>query len=158
MFASEGLLMGIMSLVIGLSLGILFSKLFLMLLAKVALLNMRINFFISVKAIVETVVAYLVILFITFLKGYIDVVRTNLIDLINTLKKSEELPKINYLKGIASLMVIGAAYYIAVIMASSGWKSPLMDSDSGRYRHLLAVWFSFINDYQVLHKQKKVFV
>jgi len=71
---------GIMSLVIGLSLGILFSKLFLMLLAKVALLNMRINFFISVKAIVETVVAYLVILFITFLKGYIDVVRTNLID------------------------------------------------------------------------------
>jgi len=126
MFASEGLLMGIMSLVIGLSLGILFSKLFLMLLAKVALLNMRINFFISVKAIVETVVAYLVILFITFLKGYIDVVRTNLIDLINTLKKSEELPKINYLKGIASLMVIGAAYYIAVNYGKFGFGKALL--------------------------------
>jgi len=117
---------GIMSLVIGLSLGILFSKLFLMLLAKVALLNMRINFFISVKAIVETVVAYLVILFITFLKGYIDVVRTNLIDLINTLKKSEELPKINYLKGIASLMVIGAAYYIAVNYGKFGFGKALL--------------------------------
>jgi len=46
MFASEGLLLGIMSLVIGLLLGTLFSKLFLMLLAKVALLNMRINFFV----------------------------------------------------------------------------------------------------------------
>jgi len=85
---------------------------------------MRINFFISVKAIVETVVAYLVILFITFLKGYIDVVRTNLIDLINTLKKSEELPKINYLKGIASLMVIGAAYYIAVNYGKFGLEKP----------------------------------
>ena len=35
-FASEGLLLGIMSLVIGLLLGTLFSKLFLMLLAKAA--------------------------------------------------------------------------------------------------------------------------
>jgi len=68
----------------------------------------------------------LVILFITFLKGYIDVVRTNLIDLINTLKKSEELPKINYLKGIASLMVIGAAYYIAVNYGKFGFGKALL--------------------------------
>ena len=125
-FASEGLLLGIMSLLIGLLLGMLFSKLFLMLLAKAALLNMRIDFFISGKAIVETVIVYSVILFITFLKGYIDIIRTNLVDLMNTLKKAEELPKVNYLKGIASLVVIGIAYYIAVNYGRFGFGKALL--------------------------------
>ncbi|SHD78147.1 FtsX-like permease family protein [Schnuerera ultunensis] len=43
-FASEGLLLGIMSVIFGLGAGILFSKLFMMMLAKVALLNIRISF------------------------------------------------------------------------------------------------------------------
>ena len=126
MFASEGLLLGIMSLIIGLLLGTLFSKLFLMLLAKAALLNMRIDFFISVKAIIETVIVYSVILFLTFFKGYIDIIRTNLVDLMNTLKRAEELPKINYLKGIASLIVIGTAYYIAVNYGKFGFGRSLL--------------------------------
>ena len=75
-FALEGLLLGIMSLIIGLLLGTLFSKLFLMLLAKAALLNMRIDFFISKEAIVETIIVYLIILFIAFLKGYLSILYT----------------------------------------------------------------------------------
>jgi len=125
-FAAEGLLLGIMSLVVGLLLGVLFSKLFLMLLAKAALLNMRINFFISEKAIIETVAVYSVILFITFLKGYLDIIKTSLIDLMNTLKKAEELPKVNYLKGIASLIIIGVAYYIAVNYGKFGFGTAFM--------------------------------
>lgn len=113
-FASEGLLLGILSLAIGLIVGILFSKLFMMILAKVALLDMTIKFFISKKAIVGTIIAYSIILTITFLKGYFDIVRTNLIDLLNSLKKEEELPKVNYFKGIASIIIIGVAYFIAV--------------------------------------------
>lgn len=46
-FASEGLLLGILSLAIGLIIGILFSKLFMMILAKAALLDITIKFFIS---------------------------------------------------------------------------------------------------------------
>ena len=45
-FASEGLLLGLLSLIIGLAVGILFSKLFLMILAKVALLDIKIDFYI----------------------------------------------------------------------------------------------------------------
>src|SRR5699024_4536854 len=48
-FASEGLLLGILSLATGLILGVLFSKLFMMVLAKVALLNITFEFFISKK-------------------------------------------------------------------------------------------------------------
>lgn len=126
MFALEGLLLGIMSLVMGLLLGTLFSKLFLMLLAKAALLKMRIDFFISKKALIETIIVYSVILFIAFLKGYINIIRTNLIDLMNTLKKVEELPKVNYLKGFASLIIIGVAYYIAVNYGKFGFGNALL--------------------------------
>ena len=125
-FASEGLLLGIMSLAIGLFLGILFNKLFLMLLAKAALLNMRIDFFISKNAIVETVIVYSIVLLIAFLKGYFDIIRTNLIDLMNTLKKTEEFPKVNYLKGFASLIIIGVAYYIAVNYGKFGFGNALL--------------------------------
>ncbi|MCF6463473.1 FtsX-like permease family protein [Clostridium sp. Cult1] len=125
-FASEGLLLGIMSVIFGLGVGILFSKLFMMMLAKVALLNIRIGFFISKKAFIETITIYSIILGITFLKGYLDIIRTNLIDLMNSLKKEEELPKINYFKGIVSIVIIGIAYYIAINYKRFGFGTSLM--------------------------------
>lgn len=125
-FASEGLLLGILSVIFGLGIGILFSKLFMMMLAKVALLNIRIDFFVSKKAILETIILYSIILGITFLKGYLDIIRTNLIDLMNSLKKEEELPKVNYFKGIVSIIIIGVAYYIAINYERFGFGTALM--------------------------------
>ena len=125
-FASEGLLLGILSLAIGLIIGILFSKLFMMILAKAALLDITIKFFISKKAILSTVIAYSIILIITFLKGYIDIIRTDLIDLMNSLKKEEELPKVNYFKGIASIIIIGVAYFVAINYKKIGFGTAFM--------------------------------
>lgn len=136
-FASEGLLLGMLSLVIGLIVGILFSKLFMMILAKVALLDMTIKFFISKKAIVGTIIAYSIILTITFLKGYFDIVRTNLIDLLNSLKKEEELPKVNYFKGIASIIIIGVAYFIAINYEKLGFDTTFLVTV------LLIVWGTY---------------
>lgn len=125
-FASEGLLLGLLSLIIGLGVGILFSKLFMMILAKVALLNMKIDFFISKKAIIGTIIVYSIILMFTFLKGYISIIRSNLIDLINSLKKEEELPKVNYFKGIVSIIIIGIAYYVAINYEKFGFGTSLL--------------------------------
>jgi len=125
-FASEGLLLGLLSLIIGLGVGILFSKLFMMILAKVALLNMKIDFFISKKAIIGTIIVYSIILMFTFLKGYISIIRSNLIDLINSLKKEEELPKVNYFKGIVSIIIIGIAYYVAINYEKIGFGTSLL--------------------------------
>ncbi len=136
-FASEGLLLGSMSLIIGLMAGIVFSRLFMMILAKVALLDIRIKFFLSPKVLVETTVIYLIILSFTFLKGYIDILRTELIDLMNTLKKEEELPKVNYGRGLASIVIIGAAYYIAKSYADLGFAKALMAAV------LLIIWGTY---------------
>ncbi|MBU5676407.1 ABC transporter permease [Alkaliphilus sp. MSJ-5] len=136
-FASEGLLLGTLSVIIGLAIGIVFSKLFMMMIAKIALLNITIEFFISKKAVFSTIIVYSVILGITFLKGYFQVIRTNLIDLLNSLKKEEELPKINYFKGIASIIIIGIGYYIAINYEILGFGNTLMVTI------LLTIWGTY---------------
>lgn len=136
-FASEGLLLGTLSVIIGLGIGIVFSKLFMMMIAKIALLNITIQFFISKKAVFSTIIVYSVILGITFLKGYFQVIRTNLIDLLNSLKKEEELPKINYFKGIASIIIIGIGYYIAINYEILGFEVTLMVTI------LLTIWGTY---------------
>lgn len=120
-FALEGLLLGIASLVSGLILGILFNKLFMMLLAKAALLDIRIDFYIPKNAIIETTIIYSIIFVITFIKGFVDVIRTDLIDLMNSLKKEEALPKINYYKGISSIVILAIAYWCAINYAKIGF-------------------------------------
>lgn len=85
-----------------------------MMLAKVAILNMKISFFISSKAIIETTVAFFIIFFVNSVLGYINIVRSKLIDLLNASKREERLPKVNYIKGLLSLIFISVGYYFAL--------------------------------------------
>jgi len=114
-FAIETLFLGLTSIIVGLGLGMLLGKLFMMALAKVALLSMTISFFVSIKGLAETAVTFLILFIITAIKGYFDITRSNLIDLFNALRKEEGMPKANYLKGILSLVLIGVGYYVSVI-------------------------------------------
>ncbi|MCB2305740.1 ABC transporter permease [Clostridium estertheticum] len=113
-YSIELIFMGITATAVGLILGVVFCKLFLMMLAKVALLNMKIGFFISTKAIIQTTVAFFVIFFVNSVLGYINIVRSKLIDLINASKREERLPKVNYVKGLLSLICISVGYYFAL--------------------------------------------
>lgn len=111
MFSIEIFFVGVLSIAVGLFLGVLFSKLFMMLLIKVSILNVKINFYFSFKALVEAAGTFLVLFILTSIKGYIDVVRSKLIELFNASRKEEEAPKVNYFKGILSIILIGTAYY-----------------------------------------------
>lgn len=111
MFSIEIFFVGIVSIVLGLFLGVLFSKLFMMLLVKVSILNVKINFYFSFKALIEAAATFLVLFIITSINGYVDVVRSKLIELFNASRKEEEAPKVNYFKGVLSIVLIGIAYY-----------------------------------------------
>lgn len=114
MFAAEIFIMGVVSLAAGLFIGILVSKLFVMLLSKIALLNVVISFYISYKALLETTGIFLLIFLLVSLKGYVNISRSKLIDLFNAAKKEEELPKINHVKALLSIVIIGVGYYFAL--------------------------------------------
>ena len=124
-FASENILLGLVSLVLGLGLGILFSKLFMMLLSKVALLDIIFRFQISKEAIFITIGTFLLIFILSFVKGYIEIIRMNLIDLINASKKEEEAPKGSIVKGLLSLAVILLAYVVALRYKDIGFQISL---------------------------------
>ncbi|MFL0197215.1 FtsX-like permease family protein [Clostridium sp. WILCCON 0269] len=112
-YSIEFIFIGITAIALGLFLGIIFCKLFLMMLAKVAIMNMKIEFFISYRAIAETAVTFFIIFSINSILGYINIIRTKLIDLLNASKREEAYPKVSYIKGILSLVCIGMGYYFA---------------------------------------------
>ncbi|WP_406543493.1 FtsX-like permease family protein [Clostridium ljungdahlii] len=113
-YALEGFLQGLLSIVIGSFVGILFSKLFIMILCKVAFLDVKINFFISVHALIETIITFLIIFFIISVLGYFNIVRSKLIDLFNASRKQEGLPKLSKFKAAASIIIILIAYGMCI--------------------------------------------
>ncbi|AZV59050.2 FtsX-like permease family protein [Clostridium sp. AWRP] len=113
-YALEGFLQGLLSIVIGSFIGILFSKLFIMLLCKVAFLDVKINFFVSVHALIETIITFLIIFFIISVLGYFNIVRSKLIDLFNASRRQEGLPKLSKFKAAASIIIILIAYGMCI--------------------------------------------
>ncbi|MGH4122731.1 MAG: FtsX-like permease family protein [Clostridium sp.] len=113
-YSIELIFMGITATAAGLLLGIVFCKLFLMMLAKVAILNMTIGFFISTKAIIKTALTFFAVFFVNAVLGYINISRSKLIDLFNASKREERLPKVNYVKGLLSLICMSVGYYFAL--------------------------------------------
>ncbi|MBP3039281.1 ABC transporter permease [Bacillaceae bacterium Marseille-Q3522] len=111
-YAIEVLFIGMASVAAGLLLGVIFNKLFLMMLAKVSLLNMTVRFSLSTETLLETGITFIVIFFLNSLLGYINIARSKLIDLFHASNREEQLPKANYVKGILAVILIGTGYYL----------------------------------------------
>lgn len=112
-FAIESLFLGITAVGAGLLTGILMSKLFFMALARMALLNVTIDFFIPVNGIYELLITFGIIFLALSARNFISVVRSRLIDLINDSKKEEGTPRLKAVRGILSILFIGLGYYIS---------------------------------------------
>ncbi|MEN8907699.1 MAG: FtsX-like permease family protein [Clostridiales bacterium] len=110
-FAIEDMILGSFSLLLGILSGIIFQKAFLMLLIKVSEIKYEINFFISYKAIAITLVVFVIIFFISTTRGFISILRSNIIDLINAKKHEDKNLKTRYLTGIFSVLLIIISYY-----------------------------------------------
>lgn len=113
-YALEGFLMGLVSIVVGIFTGVLFSKLFIMILCKIAFLDVKINFFVSMHGLIETIITFLIIFLFISIVGYFNIVKSKLIDLFNASRKQEGLPKLSYFKAIGSIIIIGTAYILCI--------------------------------------------
>ncbi|MBU3137344.1 ABC transporter permease [Clostridium gasigenes] len=115
-FAIESLFLGATSIFSGLAFGVIFSKLFFMLLAKSIILNVEIPFKISLKAIFIVILVFSCIFAILGYKKYRVVKKSKLIDMINATKQKESLPKLRYIKGILGVVLILAGYLVGVMI------------------------------------------
>lgn len=113
-FAIESILIGGLSLLIGLFIGILFSKLFFMLLSKAMLLEEEFPFSISIQAIIQLVIVFGIIFLVLGIKNYRVVKKSQLIKMLNAAKEKPSPPNFNYKKGILGVLLIAAGYVIAL--------------------------------------------
>ncbi|MEM1494245.1 FtsX-like permease family protein, partial [Bacillus velezensis] len=113
-FAIESILIGSLSLLMGLLIGILFSKLFLMLLSKSMTLGGEIPFSISAQAIIQLIIVFGIIFVMLGMKNYRVVKKTQLINMLNASKAKPSPPKYNYIKGFTGLVLIAAGYIVAL--------------------------------------------
>lgn len=110
----ESLITAALSLVFGLALGIIFSKL-----AELGLLNMlggEINYRVRIDAesVTRTLGLYAVIFALIWLSTVIRVGRSSAVALLRSESVGEKPPKANWALGLAGLVILAAAYYLAV--------------------------------------------
>ncbi|MDV4151814.1 ABC transporter permease [Clostridium sp. AL.422] len=111
----ENMLIGLISLVIGILLGSLLSKLFLDLLMKIMGLKLNVYFEISPKAIIDTAFIFLVIVLYTSIQGYRLIYKFKLVELFNAEQEGETMPKDSVIIAFISVILIGSGYFLALI-------------------------------------------
>ncbi|HHB1767325.1 TPA: ABC transporter permease [Bacillus cereus] len=111
----ENMLMGLMSLVIGIAIGSVLSKLFLELLVNMMGLNLNVHFEVPMAAIVDTAIIFFVIILYTSLQGYRLIYRFKLIELFRAEREGEAMPKGSVIMALISVFLIGSGYFLALM-------------------------------------------
>ncbi|WP_439874388.1 ABC transporter permease [Bacillus mycoides] len=111
----ENMLMGLMSLIIGIAIGSVLSKLFLKLLVGMMGLNLNVHFEVPVAAIIDTAIIFFVIILYTSLQGYRLIYRFKLIELFRAEREGEAMPKGSVIMALISVFLIGSGYFLALM-------------------------------------------
>ncbi len=103
----ENIIMGIFALVIGILLGGLLCKLFIMILAKFIGINVAIKFSVSLKAVLNTIIAFGVLFLIVSINAYTIIYRFKLIDLFKAENKGEKQSQPSIILAILAIVALG---------------------------------------------------
>lgn len=106
------------SMISGLVCGIGLSKMAELGLVRMLYGKISYDFIIRSEAIFDTFLVFGVIFVFLFLKGMLTLWRLNAISLIKSESTGEKPPRANYLLGIGGILILAAAYYIAVSIQS----------------------------------------
>ena len=109
----ENLSLGLLSLAVGIGLGILFAKLFAMLLIFMMGAQAQVEFAIVPQAIKTTTSVFLILFLLNSLQGYTIIYRFKLVQLLQAEKEGEKIPKASLPAALLALLLIGAGYYMA---------------------------------------------
>ena len=110
----ENMVIGLLSLVVGVGLGFLLSRALLTILMKLMGLDIVIGFAFSIDAVINTLIVFFIIFLFTSMQGYRVIYQFKLIDLFHAEKKGEELPKARMISAILGVVTLAAAYWLAL--------------------------------------------
>lgn len=116
----ENILIGLFSIVIGVGLGVLFSKLATMILLKMMGMEEMVQFFIAPRAVFETLSAFTTIFLCTSLNSAFISYRFKIIELIQASKSEDRPPVHSKLKGILGVILVISGYGVSQLIPHSG--------------------------------------
>lgn len=121
----ENFIMGALALIVGIVLGSVLSKFFVMILMKVMGYSVITNFTISIEAILNTIVVFTIITLVTSFHGYRLIYRFKLIELFQADKEGEQEPRGSLIIALLSVIFIGIGYGLALqdLMDSALWRT-----------------------------------
>ncbi|WP_130859176.1 ABC transporter permease [Gracilibacillus phocaeensis] len=119
----ENMMIGFISLLIGVGLGFFLSQLFLAILMKLMGLEQTFAFAFSGSAVVETIVVFFILFLVTSLLGYRVIYQFKLIDLFYAAKKGEKQPKARLISAVIGVLTLVMAYWLALqdLTTSKAW-------------------------------------
>lgn len=112
----ETLITTLFSLVLGLGVGILLSKLMFLILFNMTQLGILITFQISIPAIVSTILLFLGIFLLALLKNLLQIHVSNPIALLQSSRQGEKEPKTKWVLAILGLLCLAAGYIMTLMV------------------------------------------
>lgn len=113
MMFCETLLTSIFSLVIGLLLGVVLSRLLFLILIHLANIPTSLRYTVSIDSIHYTILLYIPIFFVSYLFNAIQIKMSNPIELLRGSQTGEKEPKVKWILTLIGFITLGAGYYIA---------------------------------------------
>ncbi|MDE0562787.1 ABC transporter permease [Exiguobacterium sp. B2(2022)] len=121
----ENIVIGAVSLIVGIVLGLFGSNALLQLLMRLMKSDLDIGFAFSASALVETFLVFLAIFLFTSFQGYRVIYRFKLIELFHADKSGEGVPTARGWVALMGVLTVGVAYWLALqdLMTSSLWRT-----------------------------------
>lgn len=110
----ETLTVALAAIASGIIAGILFSKLMIMFLYRIINIKAQINFTVSTSAVVNTILIFGVLYFLTLIYNLMQVKLANPIELLRGGNVGEKEPKSKWFIAIIGLLCLAGGYYIAI--------------------------------------------
>lgn len=112
--ALESIIVFLVSMVLGIGIGILLDKSFYLLIAKILNASIALGFYISYQSIVNSIILFLIIFVLMYLFSLIQINLSNPIELLHGDQHGEKEPKTKWLLALIGLICLGTGYYMSV--------------------------------------------
>ena len=117
LYMLETLMIGLVSLVMGIGFGILVSQLFTMILITISDIEVQLTFQVSLSAVLWSCILYFIVYFIFVFKGYVNLIRSSVLDMVSANRQNEYIKQnkiILFLKALLGIIILVLGYYFAI--------------------------------------------
>lgn len=112
--ALESMIVFLVSMVLGIGIGILLDKTFYLLIAKMLNASIALGFYISYQSIVNSIILFFIIFLLMYVFSLIQINLSNPIELLHGDQHGEKEPKTKWLLALIGLICLGTGYYMSV--------------------------------------------